>query len=257
MSRAPRTIFPGAIYHVTSRGNRRAPIYHDQRDHLIWLDTLAETVEKHAFRIFAYCLMPNHFHLLLQTIHPNLSDGIHMLNATYCQHFNQRHGLTGHVIQGRFHAVNVDKNSQLLAVARYVSLNPVRARLAQDAADWPWSSHRHYLDPSGAPGWLETHWLLSLFGNGELGGRIAAYKKFVAAGIGLPDPLAFHTERPSPDRENAISLYAYAEQYTERDEAMARAFQSTAYTRQEIADHFGVSIKTVSRAIQAFAGENG
>ena len=224
---------------------------------MIWLDILAETVERHKFRIFAYCLMPNHFHILLQTIHPNLSEGMHMLNATYCQHFNHRHGLSGHVIQGRFHAVNVDKNSQLLAVARYVSLNPVRARLVQNAADWLWGSHRHYLDPANAPEWLNTSWLLSQFGNGDLAQGIAAYKKFIDAGIGLPDPLTFHAERPNPQRENAQSLYAYAEQYTERDEAMARAYQSTAYTRQEIAHHFGVSIKTVSRAIQEFNREDG
>jgi REP element-mobilizing transposase RayT len=257
MSRAQRIQFPGAVYHVTSRGNRRAAIYLDRRDHLIWLDTLAETVEKHAFRVHAYCLMPNHFHLLLQTPRPNLSAGMHMLNATYCQHFNHRHGLSGHVTQGRFHAVNVENNSQLLAVLRYISLNPVRARLVRDAAEWQWSSHRHYIDPENAPDWLDTNWLLSQFGTRGVRQRITAYKRFVAAGIGMPDPLALHSERPDPIREQALSLYSYAENFPDRDEAMARAHQSTAYTRQQIASHFGVSLKTVSRAIKDLPQDDG
>lgn len=253
MSRAPRIIFPGAIYHVTSRGNRRAPIYHDRRDHLIWLDTLEKTADKHEFKVHAFCLMPNHYHLLIETVHANLSEGMHLLNATYCQHFNRRHKLTGHVIQGRFHAVSVGKNMQLLAVARYISLNPVRAKLVGDPADWPWSSHRHYLVPDEAPAWLETSWLLSQFGTGDRKQRIAAYRAFVANGINMPNPLNFHTERPNPLRERAQSLIIYAAIYPNRDEAMARAFQTSAYTRQQIADHFGVSVRTVARAIQDFA----
>lgn len=252
MSRPPRIVFPGAIYHVTSRGNRRASIYHDQRDHLIWLDRLGETVEKHEFQVHAYCMMPNHFHLLLETVHANLSDGMHMLNATYCQHFNQRHGLTGHVIQGRFHALSVGKERYLLAAARYISLNPVRAKLVSDPKDWEWGSHRYYLQPETAPVWLETDWLLSQFGNGDLRERVAAYEKFVAAGIGMPNPLNFHSERTNLARERVQPLTTYAALYPNRDEAMARAHQSNAYTRQQIADHFGVSIKTVSRAIQNY-----
>jgi len=253
MSRAPRDFFPGAIHHVTSRGNRRAAIYHDRRDHFIWLDTLAETVEKHELKVHAYCLMPNHYHLLIETVHANLSESMHQLNAIYCQHFNRRHGLTGHVIQGRFHAVPVTKDRQLLAVARYVSLNPVRAKLVADPADWPWSSHRHYLFPDEAPDWLETNWLLSQFGTGDLSQRIAAYAKFVANGIGMPNPLKLHAERPNPFRERAQPLITYATAYPDRNEAMAKAYQSTAYTRQEIAEHFGVSARTVARAINKFA----
>lgn len=252
MSRPPRIIFPGAIYHVTSRGNRRAAIYHDRRDHLIWLDQLASTVEKHEFKVHAYCLMPNHYHLLIETIHANLSDGMHMLNATYCQHFNKRHVLTGHVIQGRFHALSIGKEQHLLAAARYISLNPVRAKLVGDPKDWEWSSHRHYLNPASAPQWLETDWLLSQFGSGGLDQRIEAYEKFVAAGIGMPNPISLHSERTNSRQEQVMPLITYAAYYLDRNEAMARAHQSKAYTRQQIADHFGVSIKTVSRAIQAF-----
>ncbi len=197
-------------------------------------------------------MMPNHFHLLLETVEANLSEGMHMLNATYCQHFNRRHGLTGHVIQGRFHAISVGKEKHLLAAARYISLNPVRAKLVSDPKDWEWGSHRHYLQPEFAPTWLETDWLLSQFGNGDLGERITAYEEFVAAGIGMPNPLNFHSERTNFAQEQVQPLITYAALYLNRDEAMARAHQSKAYTRQQIAEHFDVSIKTVSRAIQSF-----
>ncbi len=223
---------------------------------MIWLDKLAKAAEKHNLRIHAYCLMPNHYHLLVETPLANLPDGMHTVNADYCQHFNNRHGLTGHVIQGRFHAGMVEKNSQLLAVARYISLNPVRAKLVADAADWQWSSHRHYLEPEFAPDWLETEWLLSHFGNGSLEEKVAAYRKFVNAGVGMPDPLALHKEWPDAKREQAQSLYTYSTNYADRNEAMSRAYQTNTYTRQEIADHFGVSIKTVSRAIRDFPDEN-
>lgn len=257
MSRAPRITFPGAIYHVTSRGNRRAPIYHDRRDYLIWLDTLAKAVDKHEFKVHAFCLMPNHYHLLIETVHANLSDGMHLLNATYCQHFNRRHELSGHVVQGRFHAGLVGKNKQLLAVARYISLNPVRAMLVGDPADWPWSSHRHYLSPDGAPGWLETSWLLSQFGAGNRNQRIAAYRAFVADGIDMPNPLRLQAERRNRKLEATQPLVTFAAIYPNRNEAMARAFQTRAYTREQIAEHFGVSIRTVARAIQDFAPKNG
>jgi len=145
----------------------------------------------------------------------------------------------------------------MLAVARYISLNPVRAKLVADAADWLWGSHRHYLSPDNAPDWLETEWILSQFGPGDQNQRLAAYKEFVASGIDMPNPLQLHTERPNPRSEAAHSLATYAAIHSNRDEAMARAFQTSAYTRQEIADHFGVSVRTVARAIQSYSPDNG
>jgi len=251
MSRPTRIQFQNALYHVTSRGNRRANIFLDNRDFLIWLDLLAEAVEKHAIKVHGYCLMPNHFHLLIETPCANLSQVMHMLNARYCQHFNKRHGTTGHVIQGRFHAVLIEFNQQLLAVSRYVSLNPVRAKLVNDPADWAWSNHRHFLMPESAPDWLETKWLLSQFDD-NLETQLSNYKDFVLAGIGMPNPLEHHGQRPNPKREQALSLQEYADKYPNRDEAMARAHQTTAYTRQQIGEFFGVSSRTISRAIIAF-----
>ena len=253
MSRPPRIQFNSAIYHVTARGNRRANIFLDKRDFLIWLDLLAEAVGKHSIKVHGYCLMPNHFHLLIETPQANLSQVMHMLNARYCQHFNKRHGTSGHVIQGRFHAVLIESDQQLMAVSRYVSLNPVRAQLVKDPADWAWSNHKHFLAPELAPDWLEMNWLLGQFSDDDLTERINRYKEFVLAGIGMPDPLRFYRQLPNPKREQALSLQEYADQYPNRTEAMARAHQSTAYTRQQIGEFFGVSSRTISRAIVAFS----
>ena len=235
-------MFPGALYHVTARGNRRAAIFLDRRDHLIWLDKLAATVEAHQFVVHGYCLMPNHYHLLVETPLANLPDGMQMLNATFCQHFNQRHQLSGHVIQGRYHAVNVNKDAQLLAVARYICLNPVRAHLVEHPADWPWSSHCHMMAPQAAPAWLETQWLLAQFGQGPLAQQIKAYCEFVEAGRRLGHPLR--------KRQEPLSLQGYAARWPSTREAMKQAYMSQAYTRQQIADYFGVSTRTVSRAIK-------
>ncbi|WP_342115677.1 REP-associated tyrosine transposase [Pseudoduganella sp. OTU4001] len=246
MSRPPRTHIHGAYYHVTSRGNRRAPIFLDQRDFFIWLEKLAATAEKHHIRIYGYCLMPNHYHLLIGTPAANLSEALHMLNAQYCQHFNKRHGSSGHVIQGRFHAVLIKSNEQLLEVARYISLNPVRAGLTTSASDWEWSHHRHFLAPANSPIWLETDWMLSLFNTAE------SYEAFVHAGIGKPNPLKHYRQIPNPKREQARPLHEYQQAYPDRNEGMARAFHSTAYTLQEIAECFGVSTRTVSRALTKY-----
>lgn len=252
MSRPPRIQFPGAIYHVTSRGNRRAAIFLDDRDHLIWLDLLADVVEKFGIKVLGYCLMPNHYHLLIETPIPNLSEVMHRLNACYCQHFNKRHGTSGHVIQGRFHAVIVQQNEQLLAVSRYVVLNPVRARLVENPSDWKWSNHRHFMAPESAPEWLDSTWILSQFDGPDTAPSTKRYEAFVLAGINMTNPLQLHCQLPSKKRESALSLQEYAEKYPNRTEALARAFQSTAYTRAQIAEFFGVSTRTISRAIITF-----
>jgi putative transposase len=138
------------MYHVTSRGNRRGLIYVDERDFLIWQDRLAATVSRYNFAVHAFCQMPNHYHLLVETVEGNLSDGMHYLNSTYAQQFNHRHQLSGHVVQGRFHAVPIRKDAQLLEVARYIAQNPVRAKLATAPEA---SCAASSLDDCGAAGW--------------------------------------------------------------------------------------------------------
>ncbi|AXA92748.1 transposase [Massilia sp. YMA4] len=274
MTRPLRLEFPGACYHVTSRGDRREAIYRDDSDRLLWLDGLATVCQRFNFLVHAYCQMGNHYHLVVQTAEGNLSQGMRHLNGTYTQRFNRRHQLAGHLFQGRYHAVLVQRGSHLLELGRYVVLNPLRAGLVKSLDEWPWSSHPYVLGRYRAPAWLDVDGLLRQFGP-ERSRALQAYARFVTEGVGCASPLeraqhglvlgdddfvACH-RTPVPGellrevcktqrRLFAMSLHQYEQEYPERDRAMAQAYRSTAYTMAQIAEHFDVSLKTVSRAVQ-------
>lgn len=159
MSRPLRIEFPGAVYHVTSRGDRREPIYRDDADRECQLAVLAEALARFDAEVLAYCLMGNHYHLVLQTHAGQLSRLMRHLNGVYTQAFNHRHGLVGHLFQGRFKAILVDRDDYLVALCRYVERNPVAAGLVVRPADWPWSSCRAHLGLEPAAPWLAVHGL--------------------------------------------------------------------------------------------------
>lgn len=181
MARPLRLEHPGALWHITSRGNERRAIFRDDADRTAFLSVLAKAVERFAWRLHAYVLMGNHYHLLLETPEPNLSRGMHRVNTLYCQEFNKRHARTGHLLQGRFKAILVEREAHLLELVRYVVLNPVRAGIVSSAGDWPWSNYGSTAGLRRSPRWLETDWTISQFGDGE-GARLA-YREFVAAGV--------------------------------------------------------------------------
>jgi REP-associated tyrosine transposase len=169
------------LWHVTSRGNEKQSIFRDDVDRRLFLERLAQNVEMFSWRLHAYVLMGNHYHLLLETPIPTLSRGMHRLNACYSQRFNDRHDRVGHLFQGRFKAILVEKERHLLELVRYVVLNPVRAGLVADAAGWRWSNYRATAGLATAPPWLDTQWTVSQFGCGTAARR--SYQEFVAAGI--------------------------------------------------------------------------
>jgi putative transposase len=140
MPRVPRLNVPGGVHHVTARGNRKQTIFLELGDQERFLHIVGRTASRFRLRIYAYCLMPNHYHLVLEQPDLRISAGIQYLNGVYAQWFNRRHGFEGHLFQGRFHAVLVESDWHLLELTRYVALNPVRAGLCRDPADWPWSS---------------------------------------------------------------------------------------------------------------------
>ena len=140
MARPLRLEFAGALYHITSRGDRQEAIYLDDPDRECFLALLRDVRERYNWLIHAYCLMDNHYHLLVETPDGNLSKGMRHLNGVYTQSSNARHGRVGHVFQGRYNAILVQKEAYLLELARYIVLNPVRARMVRTALDWPWSS---------------------------------------------------------------------------------------------------------------------
>ena len=187
MSRQLRLQFAGAVYHVTSRGNAGQAIFADDADRTRFLDLLGREIEQHRWRCHAYCLMDNHYHLLVETPEANLSRGMGRLNMTYAQGFNRRHERNGHLFQGRFHAVVVEKDSHLLELCRYLVLNPVRAGLVDSPMAWPWSSYRATASGRGGPDWLTTRWTLQHFGEADSRGR-RAYRRFVREGIEAASP---------------------------------------------------------------------
>lgn len=279
MSRPLRLEFPNALYHVTSRGDRREPIYEDDVDRVAWLEVFDQVCSRLQWRCHAWCLMGNHFHLLVETPEANLSVGMRQLNGAYSQRYNRRHGKVGHVFQGRFKAVLVERDSHLLELARYVVLNPVRAGMVADTGDWPWSSYHAMLGHEPSPDWLETDWLLSQFGK-RRADAVQRYVDFVRAGVGLPSvweslrgqvflgsddfvqQMQARIDQGSPLREvpqlqrrpltalPARELKAGESSNTaHRDRQLARAYLAGGRSMREIAEHFGVHVATVSRAV--------
>lgn len=277
MARPLRIEFPGALYHVTARGVRRAAIYLNDGDRLEWLDILAQVCDRFNFTVPAYCEMGNHYHLLLETHDGNLCRGMRQLNSLYSQYFNRRHEQAGHVLQGRYKAILVQKETYLLALARYIVLNPVRANCSAMAEHWRWSSYRATAGMVAAPGWLDVDYLLGRFGNTRAAACVA-YQRFVAAGMHEANPLGEtqhqlvlgdqgfverYRRQSSPKlnavcrdqrRLTAFPLDHYQALYPDRDQAMAAAYRSTAYTMAQISNYFRVSSQTVSRAVKRYEG---
>lgn len=156
MPRSTRPEYPGATYHVSARGVHQGAIFIDDRDRESLLMILARALQAHESKAFAYCLMGNHYQFVLQTRQGNLSDLMQRVNSLYGLTFNRRHCRSGHVFDGRFKALPVDRDASLLKVCRYVELNPVRAALVESPARWPWSSHRAHIGSVSSPHWLDT-----------------------------------------------------------------------------------------------------
>lgn len=273
MARPLRIELAGGLYHVTARGDRREAIYFGDDDREAWLGLLGAVCRRFNWRCHAWCQMTNHYHLVVETPEANLSHGMRQLNGVYTQYINRTYKRVGHLFQGRYKAILVEKEPYLLELARYVVLNPVRAGMVNDACDWPWSSYRAMVGAAPAPGWLETDWLLGQFGPKRTT-AVRRYRDFVRAGVGLAsvwDDLrgqvflgseAFvdrmKTQLPEGDlrevpraqrRPLSPGLDDYAAR-ADRRRAMAQAYRSGNFTMREIAERFGVHYATVSRAVR-------
>ncbi|HEX7155160.1 MAG TPA: transposase [Thermoanaerobaculia bacterium] len=177
MARPLRLEFPGALYHVTSRGNERRPIFRNNGDRMQFLLLLGEAARRFGWSVTAYVLMTNHFHLVLQTPEPTLAKGMHWLKGTYATWFNRRHQRSGHLFQGRYDAVLVEKDAYFAQLLRYVVLNPVRAGMVERPQDYRWSSYRATAGLDVPPIWLDVTAALAPFGDG--GAAQAEYQAFV------------------------------------------------------------------------------
>lgn len=275
MARPLRLEFAGALYHVTARGDGREVIYLCDDDRMQFLTVLAHVCERFNWYCHAYCLMGNHYHLLVETPDANLSKGMRQLNGVYTQRFNRARRRSGHVFQGRFKAILVQKESYLLQLARYIVLNPVRAQLVQHATDWAWSSYRATAGITDVPDWLITDALLSAFGE-HRASAIDGYKQFVAQGVGRAspwaqlksqiylgddkfvevllkqiDPRRDLREVPVAQRCDARRSLRYFEQHGgNRDAAIRLAYGSGTYTLKQLGDHYGLHPSRVGRIIE-------
>lgn len=167
---------------MTSRGAEGRDVYLDDLDRRLFLRGLSEVVEECSWKSGAYCLMTNHFHLLVQTLEPNLAVGMHRLNSNYANYFNRRHDHVGHLFQSRYSSELIERESHLLETCRYIVLNPVRSRICRRPGRWPWSSYRATAGYESPPAFLAFDWVLGQFGTTP---RQAAlrYVEFVAEGL--------------------------------------------------------------------------
>ena len=241
MPRPPRSLVAGGVYHVTARGVRRSPLFVDDADRLRFLRSLARVVARRGWRCFAWCLMTTHFHLLLLTPEPDLADGMQRLNADHATYLNVRHGGSGHAFQGRYGAEHVLTDEHLLATVRYLALNPVKAGLCADPADWRWSSHRALLGLE-APTVLDRPATLERFAafGGDGGAR---YADFVG---GAPAPSTGRRAEAlcTPPRALPDVLGG-----PDDAEAIACAYLEDGYSLREVADALGLSRSTIRRRL--------
>lgn len=272
MTRPLRLEFPNALYHVTSRGDRREDIFEDDDDRVRFLEILGAVVTDYNWHCHGYCLMSNHYHLIIETLDGNLSKGMRQLNGVYTQTSNRRHKRSGHLFQGRYKAILVDKDNYLLELARYVVLNPVRAEgMVNRIEDWSWSSYLAMVGSAPKPDWLATDWLLSQFGKQR---KIAMelYRQFVMDGIQHQPHIWTHLKgqiylgdeafvsnvqkRIGKEKDDlniprkqkrpiAKPLAQIAGQADGRNAAIIAAYATGAYSQREIGEHFQLHPSTV------------
>ena len=286
MARPLRIEYPGAVYHVTSRGDARRKIFMDDIDRQQFLSILGSAIRKYNWLCHTYCLMDNHYHLIIETPDPNLSLGMRQLNGVYTQFFNRHHKRPGHVFQGRFKAILVDKESHLLELCRYVVLNPLRARRVEHPEAWQWSSY----GPTGGlrrrPEFLTTDWILGVFSS-ERRKAQKRYRQFVKEGLNQKAPwdslrgqillgddifvqkfkdLLMEKEQvkeiPRQQRYSGRPplnvLFAKSKIKTKaaRDEMIRQAHMRHGYTLKQIADHLSLHYTTISKTVKELESKN-
>ena len=275
MSRPIRIEFPDALYHVTARGDRREDIFEDDQDRQLFLSTLEQVITQFNWVCHAWCLMDNHYHLLIQTPDGNLSKGMRQLNGVYTQASNRRHRRVGHLFQGRFKAILVDSDVYLLELSRYVVLNPVRAGMVKKPADWPWSSYRASVGLAPAAPWLAVDGLLVQFAKRRSLAQ-QRYAQFVAEGVKAASPwsnlkgqvflgdeqfvqrMQAHLQSGRDDVQIPLAqrrappppLEKIVRRVADRNAAIIAAYATGGYSYQQLADYFGIHFTTVGKIVR-------
>ena len=229
MGRPNRPLAAGLVYHVTARGNAKAPAFLADADYEVFLSGLAVARRIDGLLCHAYCLMTNHYHLLVETPRANLDEAMHRLNSTYAVRFNRHHSLTGHVFQGRYGSKLITDDSYALTVVRYIAANPVQAGLCAAPEDWTWSSYAATAGLASPQPFLTTRVV------GWFGGR-EEYRRFVAGGL---------REASLKSRPSLAALVPRRDSHL-----IATAHRTHGYRLAEIADHLGIGVSTVWREVR-------
>lgn len=274
MSRPLRIEYPGALYYVTCKGNDGQPIFQDRGDFELFLQVLEHTALRYNWQVHSYCIMSNQYHVMLETPDGNLSIGMRQLNGVYTQRFNQKRGRSGHLFQGRFKSVLIEREAYFLSVSRDILLNPVHAKMVVDPESYPWSSWCYLNGSKPSPTWFDSKTTLESFDSSP-SVALKKYKEFVLDGkdenpwqkvkrqIFLGDETFIQrhlsnldgsdielSEIPTAQRRSApLTLEAYEQQAQSRDEAICLAFRSGGYTQKQIGAHFGLHYSRVSRIV--------
>jgi REP element-mobilizing transposase RayT len=283
MARQLRIEYPGALYHITNRGNERRVIFRDTHDRETFLETLSIVIERFEWLCHGYVQMDNHYHLLIETPKGILSRGMMQLDSIYAQKFNRRYQRVGHLFQGRFKCLLVEKETYLLELSRYMVLNPVRAGLVNTPEEWKWSSYQAFIGAIPKPEYLTIDWILSQFG--EVKARaVRSYKEFVRSGYGMEFPeeglvgqvilgsekflreTNVHLTKSGKDRikeiprgERYSTRFELEELFQRgmisgksRDEIIYESYHDYDYTMREIGDYLGLHYATISRAVKKY-----
>jgi putative transposase len=272
VSRPPRLEVPGGVFHIVARGNERRPIFADAVDRTRFLELLEKVAERFRWRVLCYCLMGNHYHLLVKTLAATLARGMRELNGVYAQWFNRRHVRVGHLFQGRYKAILVQQDEHLLSTLLYIVRNPLRAGLCQDLGEWLWSSHLATIGGC-PPGPLALDELLQYFGPTRPVAR-ARYRRLLELEHdsrlpahplvdGEPHYVVSFLEQidPSPEHTRAhlrAPRPPLRELLTDTSDlaAIAHANRDHGYSMRQIATHLNCSPATISRRIQQHASSD-
>lgn len=279
MARPLRIEYAGAVYHITSRGNERKAVFKTDQDRINFLNTLQHVNKRYHWICHAYCLMDNHYHLLIETPDGNLALGMRQLNGVYTQLFNKLHGRTGHLFQGRYKSILIQKDSHLPEVCRYVVLNPVRAKMAERPDAWKWSSYRATAGREAAHPCVTIDWVQGQF-SGRREKAEQEYRKFVSRGIGktlwhavrgqailgeedfadrMEDHLRKKQHVPEIPRSqryahrpelNKIFSPAVLNDKHKRNKKIAEAVEKYGYTQRAVADHLGMHFTYISQLMK-------
>jgi len=235
MTRKHRPQIAGGLYHVTMRGNNRAEIFRADADRERFLDIVGRAKRAHGWQVHSYCLMTNHYHLLLETPEPNIAAGMQWLNSTYAHWFNQINGRIGHMFQRRYADGLIGGDGHLKTVLRYIPLNPVKAGLCKHPQDWTWSSYAATIGLAPRPPFLSVRWLLSKF-HAERDVARRRFTEWVEAGM--------DEERPA---HPAATLGEIFQAFRPVNPDSVRRARTEGYSIAEIAHHLGVSHMTIRR----------